>query len=272
MLPAMPAMPAMTAPYRAAYRAVGRLLPLLAAVACGGADPGAGAWGAGHPAGPVGATAGAPGGGAGADDRVQVVYFSETLAGHAGPRPAPDVIRLAAAVAWRRVPGTPLLARRGRGPVAWLRRARHQLWLRLGPLGSDLHLRGTGPPRPPRLPGAVSRAGVGPDDVQAVYHDEGARAVRLLDRVYPLPPDGRTLVLLLAEGRGVDAPPRVTVRTVPAPVIPAPVFPGPPDPAFDGAGPASRRVYLLGGEDATWRTALRADPVVRAFLDGPAHP
>lgn len=198
---------------------------------------------------------------------MQVAYFTETLPGASGPYPRPDAIRLAAAVAWRHAPGRPPAARRGRGPGAWLRHLRHRLWLHFGPLGMDVHVRGADPPR---AGGVVSSMSFGPGDESMMYYDEGNRAVRLLDRVYRLPPPGRTLVLLVDEGGRADAEPRITVRTVPAPVIPAPVIPGPPLPADlapDADGPSYRRTYLIGGEHPAWKAALQGDPVVRAFLD-----
>jgi hypothetical protein len=184
---------------------------------------------------------------------VPVTYFSETL-------PGARAVRLTAAVAWR---GTPdgAAATGGRGPVGWFRRIRHQLWLRYGPLGADVHVAGR------RLfggaayaPGAVSQSGVAPGGT-AAYFDEGARVLRVLGRVYRAPPAGRALVLLVDAAGRPGAEPRLTVRTVPAPVVDV------PPPAGWRPEPGAMMIVMIPGHPA-WTAALRADPVVRAFLDG----
>lgn len=189
-----------------------------------------------------------------------VAYFSEPLPGTDAPR-----LRLAAAVAWR---GTPdrAAASGGRGPIGWLRRLRHQLWLRFGPLGADVHVRSR-----PLVGGTsvntrgVTSIGLGPGGAATAYYDEGARVVRVLGRVYPVPPGGRTLVLLVDARGSRAAAPRVAVRTVSAPVVSVPLPPEwrPPPP-----GAVTR--YMIG-EHPAWAAALRADPAVRAFLDEGAN-
>ena len=77
----------------------------------------------------------------------------------------------------------------------------------------------------------------------------------------PAPP-GRTLVALV-DARGPSAgAPRVVLRGAPTPAVPLP-FPDlvPPEGAA-GVG------YLVGGDHPVWTSALRADPVVGAFLEG----
>ena len=84
--------------------------------------------------------------------------------------------------------------------------------------------------------------------------------LRLLGRVLSAPP-AETLVALF-DATGVRAAaPRVVLRVVPTPATPVPHFDGPP--AEDGAVVS----YLVGGEQPMWEAALRADPVVRTFLD-----
>jgi hypothetical protein len=180
----------------------------------------------------------------------------------------PDrTMRLAAAVLWRATPGDPLPV--PRGPLAWLRRLRHRLWLRLGPLGIDLHLRWDPPGRfngEVRRDdgGVVASAGFAWHREPVVYVEHGPGRVRLLGRVYRLPRDGRTLVLLVAPRR--RRAPRIGVRRVITPVVPMP--PMPPD-CFEGdmsPGPGQVSV-MTSGDDPVWTAALREDDAVRAFLD-----
>jgi hypothetical protein len=204
---------------------------------------------------------------------VEVFYFTHPLAN------APET-RLAAAVAWRLAPGVgggsasarPAEPPWGRGPAAWLRRLRHRLWLRFGPLGLDVG--SLGKPYGPS-DGGVRSSGFVWDAEPRIYFD--GRVVRLLGRVYKMPPESRTLVLLVDEGPAAGAAPRVTARTVPAPVNPVlPAAPPPPGWESGTVAPGSgwapfapfREDVLVGGQHPAWEAALRADPDVRAFLDG----
>ena len=186
-------------------------------------------------------------------DSERVAYFTEMV-------PGTETARLVAAVAWR---GTPdrLAARGGRGPGAWLRRLRQRLWLRLGPLGNDVHLRN----RPLfRGTGSVTSIGFAEGGEAAAYHAEGSGVVRVLGRVYRLPRPGRVLVLLVDATRP-GAAPRITVRSVATPAAVLSATPPPDWPFAPGEG-----TVMLFGQDPAWTAALRADPTVRAFLDGRA--
>jgi hypothetical protein len=187
-------------------------------------------------------------------DHLSVAYFPEAVPGAA-------TLRLAAAVAWRGVPTAAALPGGG-GPLGWLRGARHRLWLRLGPLGADVAVAGR-----PLFGGtrgaarSIGSAGAAPRGEPLAYYDDGARALRLLGRVLPAPP-GRTLVALVDATGPRAAAPRLDLRVVPTPAVPVPR----PDFAPPAGGGAVS--YIIGGEHPVWAAALRADPVVRAFLDG----
>jgi hypothetical protein len=183
-----------------------------------------------------------------------VAYFAEVVPGAAS-------VRLAAAVVWRGVP-TPAARYGGGGPLGWLRGVRHRLWLRLGPLGDDVSVAGR-----PLFGGtwgaarSVSSAGAAPEGEPLAYYDDGARVLRILGRVVPVPP-GRTLVALVDATGSRAAAPRVVLRVVPTPAVPLP--------RADFAPPAGAAVvtYISDGEHPAWAAALRADPVVAAFLAG----
>jgi hypothetical protein len=183
-----------------------------------------------------------------------VAYFTEAVPGTA-------TLRLAAAVVWRGVP-TRAALQGGGGPLGWLRGTRHRLWLRLGPLGDDVSVAGR-----PLFGGtwgaarSVSSAGVRPHGEPLAYYDDGAHTLRVLGRVVLAPP-GRTLVALVDATGPRAAAPRVVLRLVPTPAVPVPRS----DFAPPAGGSAVR--YLFGGEQPVWTAALRADPVVGAFLDG----
>jgi hypothetical protein len=150
---------------------------------------------------------------------IKVVCFSEAV-------PASDDLRLAAAVVWRCAP-----APRPGGLRGLLRRLR----FRLGPLGIGLQLRWSEP-----WGGAASDDG----EQMTLYRSEG-RIVRVLGRNYSLPPDGRTLVLLVDE----TAVPRptVNVRLLPVPVQP-------------------RSRFEVAAPRGVWDPILRSDPEVDAFM------
>jgi hypothetical protein len=86
--------------------------------------------------------------------------------------------------------------------------------------------------------------------------------LRVLGRAFPAPPPGQTVVTLVdATGRRASAPVLV-LRVVPTPTV-AMERPELEPPSTDVA---ASTVFIVGGHPA-WDAALRADPVVRAFLD-----
>ena len=182
-----------------------------------------------------------------------IAYFAEAV-------PGTETLRLAAVVARRGMP-TPQALRGGAGPLGWLRRVRHRLWLRLGPLGLDVTVAGR--PLFGRTRGAgrsIGSVGAAPRDDPLASYDERARVLRVLGRVVHAPDHGSLVVLIDATGRRAAAP-RLAVRVVPTPVIPVPCFDEEPLP--ESAGVA----YMIVGAQPDWDAALRADPVVGAFLD-----
>lgn len=188
-----------------------------------------------------------------------VAYFSEMV-------PDAATLRLAAAVAWRGVPApTALLG--GGGPLGWLRGLRHRLWLRLGPLGYDVSV-GDRPlfGGPPGAPPRVSRGSLGlaPHGEPLAYYDEGSRMLRVLGRVLAVPPADQTLVGLIDAMGSHGRAPRLVLRVVPTPSIMVPQV-GPPSPGAEGH---SHVVAYFVSEHPAWTAALRADPIVRGFLDG----
>ncbi len=150
---------------------------------------------------------------------IRAVYFSEEV-------PASNGARLAAAVLWRGGPAP---------PAGGLRRLLRALRYRLGPLGSGFHLKGGG--------GWGGAAG-GDGEQMTLYHSE-RRVVRVLGRDYTLPPDDRTLVLLVDEG--AVGGPAISVRTVTSPVQP-------------------RDRVDEDGPHAVWDPVLKSDPAVRTFM------
>ena len=197
---------------------------------------------------------------------LRVLYVSNMMAGV-------DSAQLAAAVVWRWVSHDPRSgAQRWAGwSVAWLRRLRHRMWLRFGPLGLDVHW-GIGE-EDAREGVAVGGFGFLEDVEPRVYFD--GRVVRLLGRVYHVPADERTLVLLVEEGgeqrasgRRTDTGP-VAIRTV---LIPSPrtrahaaTTPSRGDSAGHEAS-AAQIVTVSGGSRPEWDAALSAHPEVRAFM------
>ena len=184
-----------------------------------------------------------------------VAYFTERIPGTA-------TLRLAAAVVYRGVPAPAALAGGSGGPLGWLRAVRHRLWLRLGPLGADVSVAGR-----PLFGGtwgaarSVGSVGAGPRGEPLAYYDDGSRMLRVLGRVVPVARGGTLAALVDATGARARAP-RLVLRVVPTPPVPVPRFDGEPPPA-DAAV-----TYLVSGEEPAWTASLRADPVVRAFLDG----
>jgi hypothetical protein len=187
------------------------------------------------------------------DGHPPVAYFAEATPGAAA-------LRLAAAVVWRGVPARAAL-QGGGGPLGWLRGARHRLWLRLGPLGDDVSVAGR--PLFGGARGAPRRVcSVGEPPHAPASYDDAAHTLRVLGRVVPAPPPGRTVVALVdATGPRATAP-RVVLRMVPTPTIPVPS--STPAPL---RRPAAESSFVVS-DHPSWLVALRADPVVRAFLDG----
>lgn len=183
-----------------------------------------------------------------------IAYFTEAVPGTA-------TLRLAAAVVWRGVP-TPAALHGGGGPLGWLRGVRHRLWLRLGPLGADVSVAGR-----PLFGGSwgaarsVSSVGAAPQGEPLAYYDDGSHVLRVLGRVVPAPP-GRTLVALVDATGPRAAAPRVVLRVMRTPAVPM------PRPDFVPPSGAGAVTYLIGGEHPVWAAALRADPVIGAFLNG----
>jgi hypothetical protein len=183
-----------------------------------------------------------------------VAYFTEAV-------PGTTTLRLAAAVASRGVP-TAAALHGGGGRLGWLRSLRYRLWLRLGPLGADVSIAGR-----PLFGGAwgaarsVTSVGAAPHGELLASYDDGTHVLRVLGRVVHAPLE-ETLVALIDATGPCAAAPRLVLRVVPTPAIPVPRFDSAP--LEDGAAVS----YLIGGEQPVWEAALRADPVVGAFLDG----
>jgi hypothetical protein len=98
-----------------------------------------------------------------------------------------------------------------------------------------------------------------PDGEPLAYYDDGTHVLRVLGRVVRAPHEGALVALVDATGPRAAAP-LLVLRVVPTPAIPVPRFDSaPPE---DGAAVS----YLMFGEQPVWETALRADPVVDAFL------
>ena len=187
------------------------------------------------------------------DSHPRVAYLTEAAPGTAALRPA-------AAVVLRGLP-TSAAVRGGGRPLGWFRRVRLRLWLRFGPLGFDVSVAGRplfggtwGAPR------SVSSVGAGPSGEPLAYYDDDARVLRVLGRVVPAPSEGTFVALVDATGPRA-ATPRVVLRVVPTPEIPLSL---PAEFPLDGAAVVS---HFIGGEQPVWEAALRADRVVRSFLD-----
>ena len=186
-------------------------------------------------------------------------YFTEAV-------PGTSTLRLAAAVVLRGVP-TPSARLGGGGPLGWLRGVRQRLWLRLGPLGLDVSVAGRplfgGPWGAAR---SIASAGVPPRGEPLAYYDDLTHTLRVLGRVVHAPEQGALVALIDATGRRAAAP-RLFLRVVPIPTIPVPHFDSMP-PQQEGVGVGYMAVsHFMISDEPEWAAALRADPVVRAFLD-----
>ena len=193
-------------------------------------------------------------GGSPATSHARVAYFTEGTPGAA-------TLRLAAAVVWRGVP-TAAARRGGGGMLGWLRGVRHRVWLRLGPLGADVSVARRSPFGGSRgVARSIGGVGESPEVEPLAYYDDGPRVLRVLGRVVPAPRGGSLIALVDAAGERAAAP-RLVLRVVATPEVPVPRFDG--EPPAEGAAVS----YFIGGDEPVWTAALRADPVVRAFLDG----
>jgi hypothetical protein len=155
----------------------------------------------------------------------RVTYFSDEV-------PASDAVRLAAAVVWR---GTPAPTR---GWREWWRRLKH----RLGPLGLGFHLKGS-------VPDWAGTAGEHGE--QETLYSRYRRVVRVLGKDYALPPDDRTLILLIDEAGSPDGP-IVTSHLLSVPPLPR-------SQQGESDAPPGQSV---------WAAFLRRDPEVSAFMAG----
>jgi hypothetical protein len=98
------------------------------------------------------------------------------------------------------------------------------------------------------------------DGEPIAYYDTSNRVLRVLGRVIHAPRDLTLVALVDATGRRAAAP-SLVLRRLAAPTIDV----TPPE-ELDSAMFASV-AYMVGGDQPSWTAALRADPVVRAFLD-----
>jgi hypothetical protein len=164
------------------------------------------------------------------------------------PIEAPRGTRLAAVVVWR---GPTAEAERGLLPVL------RGLW----PFGRR--------PRPSHweLPDGWNAAADGGTPSEVLYSTARA-AVQVRGRDYALPPDGRTLVLLVHESPGAapETPGEVRVEehALDTPPQPKPVV----DPTLPNAVNARRIVEGSDEANRVWFACLARDPAVVAFLKG----
>ena len=157
---------------------------------------------------------------------IRIALFPEDL-------PTGSVARLEAAAIWR---SSPAPRRWGwRNPI---RRLRHHF----GPLGLGLHLKGHFQPW---------TGNSGPHGEQATLYNPERRVVRVLGKEYPLPADGRTLVLLIDESQSRFRRPGIVSR-----LLDIPLRVRNSDPNLE--------------ESSEWIRLLQRDLEVRAFMAGAA--
>ncbi len=171
----------------------------------------------------------------------QIVYIAKA-------QPTADAARLAAAVVWRITPSP-----RRRRWRELIRRIRHYF----GPFGIGLHLRWNVQPW---------TGSSGPYGEQETRYNPERRVVWALGSEYPLPSDGRTLVLLIDEsagGRPIVRTQKLDLPPVPRPSIQAAVQ------AIDQEDTWADDSW---DETSTWRSLLAQDPMIREFIadDAPA--
>ena len=185
--------------------------------------------------------------------QLPIAYFTELASGAA-------TLRLAAAVVYRGMPSNAVL-RGGGGPLGFLRAARHEVWLRLGPHGADVSIAGR-----PLFGGTLGAAG-GMSSVGHISrtaplasYDSGSRVLHLLGRAVSAPREDTIVALVDAMGTHAKAP-RVILREVRTPEVPTPTFDG-----YEPS-PSATVSYMVSGEQPEWEAALRTDLIVRTFLD-----
>jgi hypothetical protein len=169
----------------------------------------------------------------------RVVYFSDDS-------PASNATWLVAAVVWRVASES-----QAAGWRSVLHRYRYRVGLRQ--LTAKFHLG--------RDAGLWNRSAGLHGEQETLFHVR-RRVVRVLGREYPLPPDGRTLVLLIDEAGNGRAAPSVTLRTMTAPMLARPSM----DHRLEPTG--ERLPYDGFVEQKVWAAALRSDPEVRVFMAG----
>ena len=102
-------------------------------------------------------------------------------------------------------------------------------------------------------------------DPREVLFSEDLGVVRLLGRDYPLPSDGRTLLLLVDEPPQGPAASTVMVHALD-------VAPQPPFPRIDRSMSKKEIGRRIGDQqravNAAWHEAVDASPLVRSFLEG----
>ncbi len=152
-----------------------------------------------------------------------VVYFSDD-------HPESNATWLAAAAVWRTAS-----APRKWGWRELLRRFRYHV----GPLGAGFSLG--------RTAGHWSGSAGQHGEQETLYHP-GRRVVRVLGKEYALPADGRTLVLLIDEDSSAGRAPRVTVRTIAAPMLPRPSI----NLSLDSAAAEEQMADASAREHAVW--------------------
>lgn len=165
------------------------------------------------------------------------VFFSDDLPGLEGTW-------LAAAVVWR-----PVRAPRRWGLWSLLRQIRSCF----GPSATGFHLRG----QFERWSGSW-----GPNGEYETLYSPERRVVKVLGREYKLPADGQTLVLLVDETGGPEGSPKVTIRTLNAPVVAYPSL----EASLGRAAIDEQLVNSSAAEHDVWAAALEQDPEVRAFM------
>ena len=161
---------------------------------------------------------------------------------------ATQATRLAAVIVWRV---------RGAGLT------REPLWRGLLHLLRRRHRRSPAPHRFRSLPDGFN-GGASLGDPREVLFSEELGIVRLLGRDFPVPSDGRTLLLLVDEPP--EGPAASTVTTHSLDVAPQARFP-----AIDRSLSREEMARRIGDHqravNAAWHEALDADPLVRSFLD-----
>ena len=161
---------------------------------------------------------------------------------------ATKATRLAAVVVWRGGASSVL---------------REPLWHALLRVFRRRHRRTHVPDRFPSLPEGFN-GGASLGDPREVLYSEKLGIVRLLGRDFPVPSDGRTLLLLVDEPSEGPAASTVTSHALD-------VAPQAPFPAIDRSLSREEMARRIGdhqrGVNAAWHEVVDSDPRVRSFLD-----